>query len=122
MKHKISVTEESRNILTGLGWQTYPAPVQPLSDITHGYFFKNIPADLRELWIGAIKITNPQLEIKKAEMGNRKVWVPKLDGIFLTLHPCGEKVTGKILAEGFKWFDLVPGWFYKRIISTTNIG
>lgn len=106
MQHKINVTEESRDILTDLGWHTYPAPFTEKQSDFYGYLFTRPPKELQDLLFGTFKDA-------------------PIKGIILGAKPHLFDGTKRILIEGFKWLDLIKpsesGWFYKQIISPKNI-
>lgn len=98
--------EQSKELLTQLKWPTYARPVTDKTIGLEGYFFKNTPPELKNLWLGIVQDA-------------------PIKGIILGAKPQTDKAVKRILIEGFKWLKLIKpdesGWFYKRVISPANI-
>jgi hypothetical protein len=101
--------EQSKDHLDELGYATYAKPIVNKSIGFYGYFFKHLPDELNELWLGTVKNEH-------------------MKGIVLGAKPSsshGDEAIKKVMIEGFKWMSLIKpgksGWFFKRIISPANI-
>jgi hypothetical protein len=98
--------KQSKELLAGLDWPTYAQPVTDKAIGLEGYFFKNNPYELKDLWLGIIQDA-------------------PIKGIILGAKPQTDEAVKRVLIEGFKWLKLIKpdesGWFYKRLISPGNI-
>lgn len=105
----LEIIEQSIEHLDELGYATYAKPTINKTIGFYGYYFKKLPEELENLWLGTIKNEH-------------------FKGIILGVKPAsshGDEAIKKVMIEGFKWMSLVkPGksnWFYKRVISPANI-
>ena len=110
------IIEQSKEHLDDLGYTTYAKPIVNKAIGFYGYFFKHLPEELEDLWLGTVKNEH-------------------MKGIVLGAKPAsshGDEAIKKVMIEGFKWMELVKpassaggpgksGWFYKRVISPANI-
>jgi hypothetical protein len=103
------IIEQSKEHLGDLGYNTYGKPIINKALGFYGYYFKKLPEELDDLWLGTVKNVH-------------------MKGIVLGAKPDsthGDEAVRRVMIEGFKWMSLIKsgksGWFYKRIISPANI-
>lgn len=96
--------ETVREHLFLAGWATFAKPALEKEPFSFGYYFRDIPAEVKDLWFGFIKDKDHS-------------------GLYLRARPDSENSTRRLMHEGYKYTALWSPQFrlVKRFISNKGL-